>query len=248
MTDQFDAFSEENVVPDEQQSLWFGEFLIHRGFQGIAVKGEGIVEYDATNDTHKAEIASGKKVNVCYEYQFYPMNSQFESFPRTVFKWSKEWTILSESLAEVWQLDVKTQAREFGDKLRGLTKGGQYAAWENVPTRKYKNAAGEDKQVYAQKIVALYASQDECVAAQEERYGVGSTSKVPEGTKVEALPEAQAIGFIPALARQCEVGGVVDLVKLQEKINEMPMLANLVAESKVVTDAIEAVGMTCLPF
>lgn len=255
MSNDFDAFGAEAVAPEPQDNTWFGEFIILRGFQGIARKGIGIEEYDATNPQHQAEIAAGKKVNVCYEYQFYPMGSQFESFPRTVFKWAKEWAILAGSLAELWGLDMAKQAAEFGNKLRGLTNGGQYARWENVPTSTYKNASGEDKQKYAQKIVALYPSQDECQAAYDQAKGInGKPDTIPgfdgvTGPKVDALPLAQALGFAEALARQCiGVNGDVDLVALQSKIDAMPMLANLVAESKDVTDRIEAAGMKVLPF
>ena len=251
----FDAFGAEAVAPEPQDNTWFGEFVILRGFQGIARKGIGIEEYDATNPEHQAEIAGGKKVNVCYEYQFFPMNSQFESFPRTVFKWSKEWGILAGSLAEVWELDMAKQAAEFGNKLRQLTNGGQYARWENVPTSTYKNAAGEEKQKYAQKVLALYASAEECQAAYDKTKGIdGAPDRIPgfdgtNGPKVDALPLAQALGFVEALARQCiGTNGVVDLVALQEKIDAMPMLANLIAESREVTDRIKAAGMELLPF
>ena len=251
----FDAFGAEAVAPEPQDSTWFGEFIILRGFQGIARKGIGIEEYDATNPEHQAEIAGGKRVSVCYEYQTYPINSNFESFPRTVFKWSKEWKILAESLAEVWGLDMTKQAAEFGNKLRALTNGGQYARWESVPTSTYRNAAGDEKQKYAQKIVALYASQDECQAAYDEAKGIdGAPDRIPgfdgtNGPKVDALPLAQALGFVEALARQCiGTNGVVDLVALQEKIDAMPMLANLIAESREVTDRIKAAGMELLPF
>ena len=251
----FDAFGAEAVAPEPQDNTWFGEFVILRGFQGIARKGIGIEEYDATNPEHQAEIAGGKHVSVCYEYQTYPINSNFESFPRTVFKWSKEWKILAESLAEVWGLDMTKQAAEFGNKLRQLTNGGQYARWENVPTSTYKNAAGEEKQKYAQKVLALYASAEECQAAYDKAKGIdGVPDRIPgfdgtNGPKVDALPLAQALGFVEALARQCiGTDGTVDLVVLQEKIDAMPMLANLVAESKDVTDRIEAAGMKFLPF
>lgn len=249
---QFDAFAAEAVMPEPMDSTWFGEFIIIRGFMGTPVSGQGIVPYDS--NVHKN---LKYPPSICYEYQFFPMGSNFESRPQTVFKTSKEWKIFAGSLAELWGLDLSDSddAAEMGNRLRKFTESPGYARWENVKARSYKGSDGEEKWNYGKKIIALYPTLAELQAAYDEVKGTNSTEDnvddvpgfAPEPKKNELSIEAK-LGFIAPLAHQVAENKIVDLEKLQAKINELEMLAGLDAHSTKVQDKIENLGLSILPF
>lgn len=246
----FDAFDSDAIMPEPQDSSWFGEFVILRGFQAIAIKGSGIEEYDSQNPNHQNAIHQGKRVSVAYEYQLYPINATFETYPRTVFKWSKDWRTILESLSDLWNLDPNNhdQATKIGNKLRDFTKGGQYARWENVIVRKYKNSTGEEKSVYAPKFLALYGSRKECQDEYDKAKGIDGPPNIITEKKVDALPLNQALAFADTLIKQCIVPNRgVDINALENMLKEHAMLANLNVHSDEMQQKIKAVNDE-LPF
>lgn len=236
-------------APQEAKFINFGEIVFYEHFDGVWLSGQKQPEqYDATNQAHQ-----GRRKNHYFKIQFFPQKSQFESFPNFWQNTSKEWELFYTTLQGACDgQNISAFLQEAVDKQKPF-----YASWESVPTRKYTSkSTGEEKQVYGTKILALYAGQSEMLAAYDEHFGIdGEPDTIPgfdgvNGPKPDALPLDQALGFVEALARQCaNENGVVDLVQLQEKIDSMPLLGNLVAESSEVCNKINSIaGLSTLPF
>ena len=231
MTDKtFDPYAPESFAPDEYDNTDFGEVILHGGIQGMWLpKSDGsgkneLIEYDSANDTHKAAIASGKKVSIYYQVQFFAINSSFDSFMQNYVKFGDEWQELCKSLAEAWGID-KVKSDEFADKLRAWSSESIFAKWE-TEVIEYKDKNNIDRKKYIKRIQELYPSLKEATKAHDDHNGIdGSSAEIPTGLpEVQVMEKSQALTFIETQANNSLVDGAVDADALQSWIDSMPML------------------------
>ena len=111
--------------------------------------------------------------------------------------------------------------------------------------RTYKKGDGTEGKIRGIKVLEQYADEETAVAAKAANDGnVPDGSSLPkENRKVEALPLAQALGFVETLARQAlKPAGQINQTELTIAFEAMPMLAELnvnLPEVQKIINAIE---------
>ncbi len=248
----FDAFDYEQAKANEPSDTFFGEIVMHRGYQGIRVYDlnpdmKGWMEYDPNDDFYKSALATptpngkARRVHTIYEFQHFPIGAGFETYPIQAPSWSDDWKIFKDSVEKA---TGKTDSDLYGF-FRAMTSGGKFFEYETPVTRTYQSGNGETKNVRGVKVLRVFASQKECQDAYDEAHGIdGTVDKVAGDATVSSLPKEQAMGFVATLAMQA-----TDLDDLQLKFDTMPMLAALsIEDEEVVQAAYKANPALNIPF
>jgi len=240
----FDPFGKEETAPPSD--VFFGEFVIYRGFQGIRMAGvRDWVEFDSNDEEHKAIIADGKRVHVVYEYQHFPIGAKFETFKNQSPVWSDDWKSIFNSAGEILGVDPNDphKRQEINEFLRGLTEGSRFFKYETPVIRKYKNSDGVEKPIRGIKLLEVFENADDCQAAYDEHKGELPQGSKIEEKKVEAISLEQAIPFLETLAKQSK-----DHAELAQRVSEMPMLANINLEDTAMQEIALKANPDLLPW
>ena len=235
----FDAFDYEQAKANEPKDVFYGEIVMHRGYQGIRVNDlnpdmKGWMEYDPNDDFYKSALVTptpngkARKVHTIYEFQHFPIGAGFETYPIQAPSWSDDWQMFRDSVKQATGKDGSDLYTFF----RAMTNGGKFFEYETPVTRTYQSN-GETKKVRGVKVLRVFASQKECQDAYDEAHGIdGTADKAAGDATINALPKEQAMGFVVTLAMQAK-----DLDDLQLKFDTMPMLAALSVEDEEVMQA-----------
>ena len=196
------------------------------------------------------------------ELKFFPHNAQFESYMQT---WEKDGSKKYPPLK--WDcffnsLHTALDGKSIGAFIHNVINEQKpfYASWENVVVEKDAYTSKKDgklKDSKSMKILALYATYEDMIAAYDEHFPdkvfEDSVDSIPGfGTgeeKTEPVQMDVALQFVATLARQIadDSKGVL-LDDLQAKFGEIPMLSKLDAQSDEVAAELEKAGLNVIPF
>lgn len=170
-TDPNDSFYDDAEKAVAPSRVYFGLMELDT-FLCKLVKGSGKVLFDPSTDKGPAMHA--------LKFSLIPLASStfHEPTVRECIAESVEFTSI-----------IRPSFQKIGLALRGIH--GRYVQVEMVPTRKYKNAEGEDKQATTFKFVAVFADESACEAAADSFFG---QSRSTDSTTMESAGDTSSGG------------------------------------------------------
>lgn len=211
----------ESKAPPPRPKVYFGKMRIDY-WDGVLVPGKGKVPFN------KNEHSEDDKVHV--------LKLSLDTLPSAPQQFTTEREIIAES--PDFDKHLRPSLAAINRRLHELRDA--YCQVELVPSRKYKNAAGEEKQATAFVVKAIYPSEAACEAAAAEvfkKHGAPAASgEAPAApakpATVEMTPEQRATA-LETMYRT--MGGDAD--RFMALLANMPPFAGLTREDPEI-DAI----------
>lgn len=207
----------EAKAPPPRPKVYFGRMRLDY-WDGVLVPGRGKVAFNPHE--HREE----QKVHV--------LKLSLDTLPSAPQQYVTEREIIAESAD--FDKHLRPSLAAIGKRLHELK--GAFCQVELVPTRKYRNAAGEDKQATAFVVKAIYPDEAACEAAAGEffkKHGTTEPESSPAPPPTPSTPPAvdltaeQRATALETMYRT--MGGDAD--RFMELLRNMPPFAHLTRES-----------------